>query len=278
MTQNIWIAADAQEKIDRFKAAAKEDFFILTDFDRTLTAAYRHGSPGTALISQVYSQDILPAKYKAESEALFEKYYPMEMNPNLDEATKTKAMEEWWEKCFEIFVRAQLKQTEVRYAMEKTDVWLRAKCPQLLKLTHEENIPVIILSANGLGWRSIKMFLENKELDFPNIKIISNRLVWDDNNVMVGFMKPIIHTTNKHFSLIPERIRADLAAKKWCLLLGDTLEDVNMASGLPEGIDLLKVGFYNQKTDEALSAYQGRYDVLILGDGTMDWVVEAVGR
>jgi 5'-nucleotidase len=278
MTNGIWLAENAQEKIDELAKCAAEDLFILTDFDRTLTSAYYKDQPSTALVSQLYSRKILPPAYAKRSSVLFEKYFPMETDPSLTLQEKEAAMEEWWRLCYDLLVEAQLKKTEVRYAMEKAEVWLRPKCPQFLKLTHQMGIPIIVLSANVLGWVSIKIFLESKELHFDNVRIISNRLAWDDNNVLVGYIPPIIHSANKNFALVPKKVRDSVANRKQVLLLGDMLEDVMMANGLPDDYRVLKVGFYNAHNEDALQAYKDAYDVVIMGDGTMDWAVNLVQK
>lgn len=274
----VYLADGAQEKIDNFLQNKAEDIFILTDFDRTLTSAHYKDQPSTALVSQLYSQQILPPIYAQRSESLFKKYYPMETDSKLDPQVKTAAMEEWWQACWEILIEAKLKKTEIRYAMEKAEVWLRPKCPQFLKLADELKLPIIVLSANVLGSASIKIFLEHKGLSFDNMKIISNRLVWDDDNLLVGYIPPIVHSSNKNYGMVPEKIRASVAARKQVLLLGDMLEDTMMADGLPEDCQILKVGFYNARTDEHLTAYQKAYDVLVLDDGTMDWVVNLLQK
>ena len=59
--------------------------------------------------------------------------------------------------------------------------------------------------------------------------------------------------------------------RKNVLLLGDSLEDVDMVKGYDyEG--LIKVGFLNEKVDENLEKYKNHYDILIFYDGDMEFV------
>lgn len=46
-----------------------------------------------------------------------------------------------------------------------------------------------------------------------------------------------------------------------------------MAEGVKDTGVLLKIGFVNDKIEQRIDAYKQLYDVLILHDGTMDYVV-----
>ncbi|MBI3120624.1 MAG: hypothetical protein HYZ08_03330, partial [Candidatus Kerfeldbacteria bacterium] len=55
--------------------------------------------------------------------------------------------------------------------------------------------------------------------------------------------------------------------------LGDSLGDVGMANGLDHHV-CLRVGFLNDNIDRDLPYYKKVYDVVILFDGSMQWVVD----
>jgi len=54
-------------------------------------------------------------------------------------------------------------------------------------------------------------------------------------------------------------------------LLGDNLEDIGMVDGF-EYDNLLKIGFLNENIEENLENYKKAFDIVILNDGSMEFV------
>ena len=59
--------------------------------------------------------------------------------------------------------------------------------------------------------------------------------------------------------------------------MGDTLEDTDMITGFDYD-QLIKIGFYNQPTDENLDKYRETFDIVITGDGNMNYVNELLQK
>lgn len=76
----------------------------------------------------------------------------------------------------------------------------RDRSHDLFKLTNEMNVPVLVFSA-GLG-DCIFAIMENEQVLYPNIKIVSNFLKLE-NGTVNGFSNiPLIHTFNKNETVL----------------------------------------------------------------------------
>ena len=106
-----------------------------------------------------------------------------------------------------------------------TDVFLRSM--------YDNNIPVVIFSASGVGVDSIGLLLKHRWIDFPNISIVSNKLYRSKDGEMIWYSKPIIHSLNKKESVIwnnPEykTLQHILSDKPHAIVIGDSLHDADM--------------------------------------------------
>ena len=76
---------ELDEKIEKIFKDGKEKFHVLADFDRTLTKAFIKKKRTNSIISMLRKA---PGRYLTEDYAdraneLFDKYYPIEIDPNL---------------------------------------------------------------------------------------------------------------------------------------------------------------------------------------------------
>ncbi len=86
------------------------------------------------------------------------------------------------------------------------------------------NIPLLILSASGLGYDSVYYCLKHENKLYDNIDIISNDFVRDENGKAIGVREPIIHSFNKDETVVKNfPIYEDIKERKNILLLGDGL-------------------------------------------------------
>lgn len=65
---------------------------------------------------------------------------------------------------------------------------------------------------------------------------------------LIGFKEPLIHTFNKNESVIPSNCQYfdELAHRSNVILLGDSIGDASMAQGVHKPRALLKIGFLNE--------------------------------
>lgn len=52
------------------------------------------------------------------------------------------------------------------------------------------------------------------------------------------------------------------------MLKGDSTGDIDMAAGMPNLKNILKIGFLNEHFDELLPRYMEIYDIVIIDDST----------
>ena len=83
------------------------NFYIVTDFDRTITAGDSESSWGVLSKNSNVSKE-----YIAERQKLYQKYRPIEIDLTLDYETKNKLMIEWWTNHINLFIKTSKKQTK----------------------------------------------------------------------------------------------------------------------------------------------------------------------
>ena len=202
------------EKLEKIKLN-KSNFYVALDFDQTLT------SPD-GLSSWDACGFPLGDNFKKETEILFEKYGPIELDYTISFEEKNKAMIEWYYGNFELYYKYNLTKKDLEKLIHK--VIFREGGKEFLNYMYKLNIPVIILSA-GIG-NIIELFLKKNNCLTNNVHIISNFIPFDKNGNIKKFKGELIHTLNKTMSgHISKEIYKKINNKKYRLLLGDFIED-----------------------------------------------------
>ena len=273
MLENIIISnpSELEEIKKEFQKGGVENLHILSDFEKTLTYAFVKGEKVPSLISVLRSSgDYLGNDYAKEAQALFDKYHPIEIDSKIPIEEKKKAMEDWWTTHFSLLIKLGLNRGHLEKAIVSGRVKLRDGTEEFLNLLRKYGIPLVIISSSGLG-EAIPMFLKKERKLFPNVYIISNLFLWDENGKAVGVKKPIIHSLNKDETVLKEFPPYEqIKDRKNVILLGDNLEDVGMIAGFNYD-NLIKIGFLNEKIDENLEEYKKIYDILILNDSSINY-------
>jgi len=257
------------QTLENMKKEGLDNLHFLADFDNTLTKAFVNWQKTPSLVSAIrWKNWMLWEKCALEDTKLFEKYHPIEINPNLSIEEKKKFMSEWWEKSFELFIKYWLSK-DILEEIWKTDlIEFRDWVKEFFEFTAKNNIPVIIISASWLWVESIEILLKNHNLNYPNIEIISNNYIWDEQGKAIWYKEPIIHSFNKWETILKEfpEIFAKIKNRKNVILLWDSLWDHHMVDWF-DYKNLINIWFLNDKIDELLEEYTKRYDVVI----TWDW-------
>ena len=275
MTENIVIS-----NLKKFKKLKKliskagaENLHILTDFDRTLTTAFVDGKSVPSLISILRDGNYLTPDYAEKAHILYAKYRPIESNPKISLEKKKKAMREWWIAHFNLLIKSGLNKKDLEKIIKFGNIRFRQGVLDFIDLLHVYNIPLVVMSSCGLGSDAVAMYFSDKNKLYDNIYIISNSYEWDENGNAIGYKEPIIHAMNKdetviqNFPVVFETIKN----RRNVILLGDSLGDIGMVKGFDYD-NLIKIGFLNENLENLLEEYKKIYDVLILNDGSMDYV------
>lgn len=256
-----------EKTINNIKKDWLNNLHILADFDRTLTKAFSVWQKRPSLISVLRSEGYLSEEYSKEAYKLFDYYNPIELNPNISLEEKKKEMTNWWHKHLSLLVSSGLHKRDIEKVIESKVIELREWIKELLKFLAKNDIPLIIISANGLWTDSIKIYLEKEWFLTPNIKIISNEFVWDNEWNAIDYDKRVIHVFNKDETVLKDfqEIYNQIESRKNVILLWDSIWDVWMIEGFKYE-NLLKIWFLNDKEGELLEQYKNNYDIVITGD------------
>lgn len=276
------IVADEQ-KLIKIIAALKNggagNLHVLSDFDRTLTRACSNGIPVPSLISVLYDHNYLTPEYSRKSKTLERKYRPIEDDPDIPLEIKKIAMLEWWQKQFDLLVKSGLDRNDIKNIVSSDIVKFRAGIGEFAAILAKNNIPLVVMSASGMGAEAIKMAFGRIGADSSNLKIISNEFIWDKNGYAIGVKQPIIHAFNKDETTVKEfpEIYDVIKNRKNVVLLGDNPEDVKMVCGFNYD-NLLSIGFYNRQGGEWLEKHKKVFDIVIANDAGLDYVNQLLGE
>lgn len=267
-----------ETKFQRIIAWWPQHFHVIADFDRTLTKAFVEGKENTSLVSVIQEEGYLWPDFTEQSRKNFDKYHPIEIDPTISLEEKKKAMTERWTVQFELIIASWITRDIIKKVIENEPIAFREWHEELFDILHKNNIPLVILSASGLGYESIYYVFEKIHALTDNIDIISNAFIRDENGKAIGVREPVIHSFNKDETVLKDfPIYQKIKDRKNVLLLGDSLWDVDMAKGF-DYENILKIWFLNNDTPEHREKFSEVYDLIILGDGTMDEVNEILKK
>ena len=265
-----------EEVKNKIKNGGKDKLHIIADFDKTLTMGADKGDRKvTSIINLIALGGYLTPDYPKKAHALFDKYYPIEISAAIPLEERKKKMQEWWRKHFELLIKSGINLGVIEEIIKNKKLLFRKGTFEFLDRLNKNNISLVIMSA-GPG-DMIKEYLRANKKLYKNIHIIANFFEFDKNRKAISVNKPIIHTFNKSETSVKNLpIYNKLLKRKNVILLGDILGDVGMIEGFPYE-NLIKIGFLNQDVDERLEEFKKNYDVVIINDGSMDYVNEVVG-
>ena len=255
----------------KFYSGGLDKVHVVSDFDNTLTRAFVGGERVRSMISILRDENYLSPAYSKAAEDLFEKFHPYEKDPTISEKERAEKMFEWWIAHFNLLISEGIRKEDLQKVVESGFVEFREGYKEFFRFLHEHNVPLVIISSSGLG-DAIEMYLSKNGVMYNNITIVTNSFVWDEGGIATDVKYPIIHSANKGEVAIDNLpIYYELLKRKNVLLLGDSKTDLKMVEGFPYE-NLITVGFLNDKVDELLEVYEDSYDVVITGDGSLDFV------
>lgn len=264
---------DLEKKKKAMVKDGVDKFHVVSDFDRTLTKAFVGGKKTPSIISELRDRDYISKDYAKRAHALFDKYHPIEMDSSVPINDKKKAMYEWWKIHFDLLIESGLNKKHIERIVSEGKIQFREKASDFFGLLKNKDIPLVIISSAGLGKESIDLFLRKEKIDYSNIYVVSNEYEWNEKGNAISVKQPIIHVMNKDETIVktfPE-IYSQIKNRRNVLLMGDSLGDTGMVDGF-DYKNLIKVGFLNENVDEHLEAYKENFDVVIIGDGSMDYI------
>lgn len=271
--------ANLTKKLNQFIADGPGALSVITDFDFTLSRFHnKRGERGFSCHKLLEDSGLLVHDYHVQAQAVQAHYYPIEIDPLLDQAARLPLMIEWAHRSHELLVKYGLTKEILAQAVVKAvaneDIRLRDRLVAFMAAARSADIPVLVFSAG------IADVLEGVLGHFIDMQdhapyVISNRCIWD-GEVLVAFPEPIIHVFNKraaHFLQTPFFSRPDCCKRQNVLVIGDSLGDVHMQEGyetvVPQ-MEVIKVGFLSDKVQERMQTYAEVFDIVILEDPGFD--------
>ncbi|RDD39621.1 Cytosolic 5'-nucleotidase 3A [Trichoplax sp. H2] len=165
-------------------------------------------------------------------------------------------------------IRDKIIATRMQYISTFTS---RQGAEELMAFLDRYNIPILIFSA-GIGDIILEGFRQ-RSVFRKNMEVLSNMMKFNDDGLLVGFQGDIIHARNKaraseYHSSYFERIKE----RDNIILMGDVEGDLQMADGIDYSRNKVTIGFLNGQVDELLDTYMALYDIVIVGDESMESV------
>ncbi|KAL1193703.1 hypothetical protein V5N11_017592 [Cardamine amara subsp. amara] len=278
------------DKITLIRDAGPSKFQVIADFDATLTR-YRvngiRGQTSHGLLQQGNEY------YDAKRQALYEHYHPLEISPVIPIEEKTKLMEEWWSKTHDLLIEGGLTYDAIKNSVANSSIAFREGVTELFEFLEKKEIPVLIFSA-GLADVIEEVLRQNLHRTFKNVKIVSNRMVFNDDGQLVSFKGKLIHVLNKNEHALDmaaplhDQLGVDIGEEDEennvyvkqrtnVLLMGDHLGDLRMSDGLNYETRI-SIGFLNDNVEKNIESYREAFDLVYLNDAPMWGALELVSR
>ena len=251
-----------KEKLNRLNKI--QNYYVVTDFDRTLTT--KESEPSMGVVPKHLGGECLRQRMK-----IFNYYRPLELDYTIKEQEKLKIMKEWANKSFTL-VSKYITQDVIDKALEKANIHFRKGAKSFLTKMNNMNIPVIIMSS-GVG-NIIKSFLKKEGCLFENIEIVSNFFEFKDERAYIDF-DSIMATLDKKYEKIPQNIRNKLEQKENALLFGDLIEDIKMVNK-EKLSNTITFGFLDDNVEKNLESYKKNFDVVFTGDEDFDSIKQVL--
>ena len=261
-----------EQKKQKFKEAGVLSVHVVADFDRTLTKAFDRGEKVGSAIAQIRNNNYLSDEYTKKAHLLFDYYHPIEIDSSISIEKRSLEMQDWWSKHLELIVKSGMKREIVEDIVEKDYLPARDGFEEFMGFLNKKSIPLLILSS-GLG-DIIDGFLEKKNLISENVHVISNYFDFDETGFAKGYKGKVVHVFNKDESQIKDTPYFEkIVKRKNVFLLGDSIGDLKMVNQINFS-EIIKIGFLNENVKNNLDEFKQNFDVIILNDGSLDFVNE----
>uniref|UniRef100_A0A8C4TFT2 5'-nucleotidase n=1 Tax=Erpetoichthys calabaricus TaxID=27687 RepID=A0A8C4TFT2_ERPCA len=258
--------------LECFRKGGPNRVQVISDFDMTLT---RFAYNGTR-VPTCHSKRTIFKHFFAQLKDLLNTYYPIEIDPALTVEEKLPFMVEWGTKAHNFLVAEKIQKSQITQVVKESNVMLREGFDVFFRQLHKNGIPLFIFSA-GIG-DILEEIIRQADVFYFNITVVSNYMDFDGNvsGLLQGFKGNLVHPYNKHDGALKNLGHFEkLDDKRNVILLGDSLGDLQMADGVENMENILKIGYLNDKVDKLRDQYLEGYDIVLEKDETLN-VVNAI--
>lgn len=258
-----------EQILTSMRNAGSSTLQVISDFDMTLTRFAYNGKRCPTCHNILDNSELISEDCKAKLQKLLETYYPIEIDSTRSIDEKLPLMVEWWTKAHELLVEQKIRKDHLARAVNESEAMLRDGYQQFFDHLHQMCVPLLIFSA-GIG-DVLEEVIRQAGVFHPNVEVFSNYMDFDDSGVLRAFKGELIHIYNKREgALLNGEHFKELQSRCNVLLLGDSLGDLDMADGVTDLQNILKIGYLNDKVDERKQSYLNTYDIILEKDETMD--------
>lgn len=238
------------KKLDRIKLT-KENFYILIDFDRTLTKG--NSISGWRVL---YHSGLLGYDFTKRYDEIHDKH------------------NETWKYRFKAYINLLrekgLNHEIIKDAVKDTKLELRDGAKEFLLQMYNLNIPVIIISCSLKN--VIKEYLKFNNCYYNNIFIYSNYYdIEDDGKNDIYEVTP--HSKNR--ITLKKELNEIIKTRDHVLLFGDIVDDVNMVSK-DKLNSTITVGFLDKKIEENLELYKSTFDIVLTDNSSFKEIEDII--
>lgn len=258
-----------QDLIVSMQKAGSNTLQVISDFDMTLTRFAYNGKRCPTCHNILDNSLLINDECKKKLKDLLNKYYPIEIDASRSVEEKLPLMVEWWTQAHELLIEQRIRKDDLAKVVRDSEAKLREGYKFLFDHLREHSIPLLIFSA-GIG-DVLEEVIRQAGVFHSNVNVFSNYMDFDELGVLHGFKGELIHIYNKREgALLNTGHFRELRARPNVLLLGDSLGDLNMADGVQDMENILKIGFLNDKVEDRKEFYLNSYDIVLIKDETLD--------
>lgn len=255
----VKINKQANRKIEEID---KNNFYVVLDFDKTLST--KNSATTFALFGK---SGFYGDEYNVKRSKNYDYYRPLELNPNIPSDEKFALMKKWQEASYQLMLEYKVRESNIKKIITTTNLLeLREGAVSFINLLNSNDIPIIINSAGCGNFITTILKLNNCNID--NIYIHSNILEFEDD-IVIDSIKDIIHSMNKYDIKLPDYYLDKISGKRFAVVIGDQLSDLNMANNL-EKEEVLTFGFLESNIDEVQDLFNEEFDVILENSESFD--------
>lgn len=237
---------------------------IISDFDYTITPFNTlQGDYTTTSVAYLRRSGKMSARYAREAESLAKTYIGYESHPHFSYEEKFRLTEEWYSKHFQLMFEEGLHENILEPIMQEDFFSIREGFRDLLSLCSLTGIPFIVMSA-GLADVIDKFLVKEQVREL--VHVVGNMFEYDRSGRAVSIKGDIIHPYTKNCvalqKLIPEMKTYN---PTHVVVMGDHIGDAQMATCFAD-VELIKVGFLDNKSRHRLEEYQKHFDIVFFGN------------
>jgi HAD superfamily hydrolase (TIGR01544 family) len=255
---------------NKLESQGINNLYVVSDFDSTLIRPYIDGKFVPSLMGLLRDRNLLPAAWRKKSSEMYNYYVnKAEENSDLPFEERMSMMDEWWSRVYDLLVHYGFRYEYLVNIAHDLRLEYAKGAKEFINWTSEHQVPLIIMSASGLGTDCIEEFIKVRGDFGENIKVISNTLKWDKDGNFTGAEAPFVHSMNKNGELIRKSgVFEKIKNRQLAFLFGDDIGDANMLDGIEA--DTLKV-FMNVKEAEIGPKVKNLFDLVFdLEDSFID--------